>query len=186
MGSAKECIGPRLYTSLMKRSPPEGSSHSTNSIEAARQWLRLILIEHDVPAAWRLTAPEYRLALVQAIIFLNEQDPLLMGYERDDLARGLAVTDPDHPLWASFASLLAEEFLVDLGAMDPENLAAATARPIAPGLELVLIPHRGGDPIEPPEMQAHGILLKFQDDGWAVAGLSGRPAVPGWPPDLGY
>lgn len=140
-----------------------------------------------VPAAWRLTAPEYRLALIQAIIFLNEQAPALAGYERDELARRLAVATPDHPLWTSFAALLAEEFLVDLGEIDLENFGAATSTPIDPGYELVLFPQGGpSDPMEPLEMHAHGVLLKFLDDRWLVAGLSQRPATPGWPPDLGY
>jgi hypothetical protein len=172
----------------MEHSSPGHPSRPSpgSSIQAAQEWLNLILIDHDIPAAWRLTAADFRLALVQAIIFLNERDPLLVGYERDELAGELAVADPDHPLWTSFANLLAEEFSVDLGAINPEDVTAAAARPIATGLELVIIPHGNGDPMEPSEMQAHGVLVKFEDGRWAVAGLSGRPAVPGWPPDLGY
>jgi len=154
--------------------------------EAARQWLRLIVIERDLPAAWRLTAADYRLALVQAIIFLNEQDPMLAGHERGELERRLAIADPDHRLWTSFADLLVEEFLVALGEIDLEG-STTSPRPIAPGCELVLfLPSRGGDPLEPPEMLAHGVLVELHNDGWLVAGLSERPARPGWPPDLGY
>jgi hypothetical protein len=171
---------------LMQRRRPESPSHSAQSIKTAREWLRLVLIERDVRAAWALTAPEYRLALVQAIIYLNEQNPLLARYERDDLARGLAAAGGDHPLWTSFATLLIDEFLVDLGGVEAENLRSATALPIAPDLELVLIPPEAEDPTDPPEMLAHGVLMKSYGNQWLVAGLSGRPAVPGWPPDLGY
>jgi hypothetical protein len=149
--------------------------------------LRLLLVDHDVPAAWRLTAPDYRLALIQAIIFLNQHAPAIAGYEHDELARRLAIATPDHPLWTSFANLLAEEFTVDLGEIDLENLGAATSTPIDSGYELVLFPHAAtSDPAEPPDMQVHGVLVEFHDDRWLVAGLSRRPATPGWPPDLGY
>jgi hypothetical protein len=132
-------------------------------------------------------APDYRLALTQAIIFLNEDAPLLAGYERDELARRLAVVDPDHPLWPSFAGLLAEEFSVDLDEIDLEGSGAPVRRRIRPGYELVLFPRAAArDPVEPAEMQAHGVLMQFQDGRWLVAGLSQRPATPGWPPDLGY
>jgi hypothetical protein len=170
----------------MERPPPENPSRTSPSIEAAREWLKFVLVHRDVRSAWPLTAPEYRLALIQAIIYLNEQNSLLAGYDREDLARGLAASEADHPLWASFAALLVEEFEADLGGLDAANLKDATARPIAPGLELVLIPSEAGDPTEPPEMLSHGILMRRCGDRWLVAGLSGRPAVPGWPPDLGY
>jgi hypothetical protein len=173
----------------MEQPPPQPPSHSVpkDSHEAARQWLKLLLVDRDVPAAWRLTAPDYRLALVQAVIFLNEHAPAIAGYERDELARQLAIESPDHPLWTSFANLLADEFLAGLGEIDLENLAAATSTPINPGYELVLFPLSGAsDPVEPPEMQVHGVLVEFHDHRWLVAGLSQRPATPGWPPDLGY
>lgn len=173
----------------MTRSPPDRPSPSGagDPIDAARRWLRLIVAERDVPGAWRLMTPDYRLALTQAIIFLNEHAPLLVGYERDELARRLAVVDPDHPLWASFAGLLAEEFSVDLGDIDLDSPGAAIPRRVRPGYELVLFPRgEDPDPVESVEMQAHGVLMRRQDDRWLVAGLSQRPATPGWPPDLGY
>jgi hypothetical protein len=179
----------RSYTPWMEQPPRQDPSHSAlnDSVEAAARWLRLLLVDRDVAGAWQLTAPDYRLALVQAIIFLNEQAPAIAAYERDELARQLAIPRPDHPLWTSFANLLAEEFMVDLGELDVENLGAATSTSIGPAYELVLIPQRGpSDPMEPPEMQVHGVLVKFHDDEWLVAGLSQRPATPGWPPDLGY
>lgn len=172
----------------MEQSPPEHPSHpdSLKSVDVAEQWLRLVRVERDISGAWPITAVEFRLALVQAVIYLNEHEPLLAGYERDDLARQLAVAIPDHALWTAFANLLAEEFLVDLGQVDPKSLGPPEARSMGPGLELVLFPLRDGDPDERYEIRAPGVLVKAYDDGWAVAGLSGRPAVPGWPPDLGY
>jgi hypothetical protein len=179
----------RSYTPWMEQRPPQDPSQSAakDSIEAATRWLRLLLVDRDIAAAWQLTAPNYRLALVQAIIFLNEQAPAIAGYERDGLARQLATPRPDHPLWTSFSNLLAEEFIVDLGELDVENVGAATSTSIAPNYDLVLLPQRGpSDPNELPELQVHGVLVEFRDDRWVVAGLSQRPATPGWPPDLGY
>ncbi len=157
-------------------------------VEAAKSWLEDIVLRRDVRAAWRRTDPAYRLALTQAIIFLNEQNPLLSGEDREALARDLAVEDPIHPLWQSFAGLLTEEFLQDLGEISAENWGRVTPRPIAPGYELVLFAHAGDStPADyPPEMTSHGVLMHLRDDRWQVAGLSERPAVPGWPPDLGY
>ena len=156
-------------------------------MEAAAQWLRVLLVDRDVSAAWERTAPNYRLALIQAIIFLNEQAPAIAAYDRDDLVRQLAVARPNHPLWVSVANLLTEEFFVDLGEIDVENLGAATSTPIDPGYELVLLPQRGAsDSMDPPELHVHGVLVEFRDGQWLIAGLSQRPATPGWPPDLGY
>jgi hypothetical protein len=179
----------RSYTPWVEQLPPQDPSHSASrgSVEAATRWLRLFLVDRDVAAAWQLTAPNFRLALVQAIIFLNEQAPAIAAYERDELARQLAIPRPDHPLWTSFANLLAEEFMADLGELDVDNLGAATSTSIGPAYELVLLPQRGpSDPTEPPEMQVHGVLVEFHDERWLIAGLSRRPATPGWPPDLGY
>lgn len=156
-------------------------------MEAAKRWLEDIVLRRDVLAAWQGTDPDYRLALTQAIIFLNDQNPLLEGQDREALARGLAAEKPVHPMWQSFAGLLTEEFLQDLGEINAENWGRVTPRPIAPGYELVFFAHDGGEGAPySPEMTSHGVLMHLRDDRWQVAGLSERPAVPGWPPDLGY
>jgi hypothetical protein len=173
---------------MLGDSPEERRIHfgPGGPVEAARRWLEAIVVRRDVRSAWENTDPDYRLALTQAIIFLNQEHPLLMGYERDQLAQALAEEDPSHPLWESFESLLAEEFLNDLEEVRVENWTAVTPRPIAPGYELVLFPREPSGDIDPPEIYAHGILIHFRDGRWLVAGLSERQAVPGWPPDLGY
>ena len=173
---------------MLGESPEEREIHfgPGGPVEAAKRWLEDIVLRTDVRSAWRGTDPDYRLALTQAIIFLNQENPLLMGYERDELAHALAQEHPNHPLWASFENLLAGEFLNDLGEVQVENWTAVSPRPIAPGYELVLFPREPGEELEPPEIYAHGILIHFRDGRWLVAGLSERQAVPGWPPDLGY
>ena len=157
-------------------------------VEAARSWLEDILQRADLRSAWSKTDPDFRLALTQAIIFLNEQSPLLEGQEREQLAHALAEDHPDHPLWDVFAELLTQEFLNDLGEIRVEHRKEATPRPIAPGYELVLFPHAliAEPASDPPEMRAHGVLVHYRDGVWLVAGLSERRAIPGWPPDLGY
>jgi len=155
-------------------------------VAAAKSWLEDVVVRRDVRSAWRITDPDYRLALTQAIIFLNEQHSLLMGYDRDELAHALAEEHPTHPLWDTFEALLGEEFLNDLGEVRVENWTSVSPRPIAPGYELVLFPREPGEELDPPEIYAHGLLLHFREGRWLVAGLSERQAVPGWPPDLGY
>jgi hypothetical protein len=169
-------------------SPDEREIHfgPDSPVAAAKSWLEDVVLRKDVRSAWRGTDPDYRLALTQAIIFLNDQHPLLAGYDGEELAVALAEEQPTHKLWDSFANLLAEEFLNDLSEIRFDNWTAATARPIAPGYELVMFPREGGEGGEPPEMLAHGILGHLRDGRWLVAGLSERRAVPGWPPDLGY
>jgi hypothetical protein len=173
---------------MLEDSPEERRVHfgEGGPVQAAKSWLEDIVVRRDVRSAWRCTDPDYRLALTQAIIFLNERHPMLLGYERDKLAHALAEEEPDHPLWESFENLLAEEFLNDLGEVRVENWSSVTPRPIAPGYELVLFPREQLDELEPPEIYAHGILIHFRDARWLIAGLSERQAVPGWPPDLGY
>jgi hypothetical protein len=155
-------------------------------VQAVLNWLDDILTRSDVRSAWRRTDPDYRLALTQAIIFLNDDHPMLTGHDKDELASALAEEEPNHPLYESFANLLSEEFLNDLAEIRDDNWMAATARPIAPGYELVMFPREQGHAGAPAEMFAHGILVHWRDDRWLVAGLSERRAVPGWPPDLGY
>jgi hypothetical protein len=155
-------------------------------VQAVKNWLDDIIKRRDVRSAWQNTDPDYRLALTQAIIFLNDQHPLLSGYDGEELAVALAEEQPTHELWDSFANLLAEEFLNDLSEIRFDKLTAATARPIAPSYELVMFPREHGEGGEPPEMLAHGILVHLREGRWLVAGLSERRAVPGWPPDLGY
>jgi hypothetical protein len=168
-------------------SDDHGARFPAGPVEVARLWLRHIVAERDVGAAWRLTAPDYRLALAQGIIFLNEGSDLLEGYAPDDLARQLAIEKPDHSLWPSFANLLVEEWLQDLGEIELEGAQEPLRRATAPGYELVLfVPGGRGDAEEPVEMRSHGVLMQLHGDRWLVAGLSERPAMPGWPPDLGY
>jgi hypothetical protein len=156
-------------------------------VEAAKRWLEDIVARRDVAAAWRRTDPDYRLALAQAVIFLNQENPHLAYADRAALARELAEEDAIHPLWKAFADLLTEEFLHDLGEINVANWGRVTPRPIAPGYELVLFA-RDDVPTSdyPPEMTSHGVLMHHREERWLVAGLSERPAVPGWPPDLGY
>ncbi len=171
------------------QSPEERDAHfgPGGPVEAAKGWLEDIVLRRDVRAAWRRTDPSYRLALSQAIIFLNDHSPLLEGQDREALARDLAAEEPIHPLWNSFAELLSEEFMQDLGEVNVENWGRITPRPIAPGYELVLFAHGDREPGSfPAEMSSHGVLMHLSDGRWLVAGLSERPAVPGWPPDLGY
>jgi hypothetical protein len=165
------------------RQPDSGAP---GPVEAAKGWLESILTRVDIRAAWQITDPDYRLALTQAIIYLNDEHPLLVGHDKDELAAALAGDRPDHPLWDPFANLLTEEFLNDLGEIRSENWMTAIARPIAPGYELVLFPRERSEANDPPEMHAHGVLVHWRDGRWYVAGLSERRAVPGWPPDLGY
>jgi hypothetical protein len=169
-------------------SPEERQIHfgSGGPVAAAKRWLEDVVVRRDVRSAWRRTDPDYRLALTQAIIFLNEDHSLLMGYDRDELAHALAEAQPTHPLWDSFDALLTEEFLNDLREVRAENWKSVSPRPIAPGYELVLFPREAGGELDPPEIYAHGVLLHFREGRWLVAGLSERQAVPGWPPDLGY
>jgi hypothetical protein len=157
------------------------------SVEAARFWLDAVVIRRDLASAWdRGTDPDYRLALVQATIFLNDDSPLLKDQDRDRLEKEMAKPSPNHPLWPSFAALLVEEFLQAFGDLDPETLKTAVTRPVASGYELVLFPQNGEDADEPKGMQSRGVLVHLRENRWVVAGLSERPAVPGRPPDLGY
>ncbi len=155
-------------------------------VDAARRWLTDVVIRHDLRAAWGGIDPDYRLALTQAVIFLNDEHPLLAGEDRDDLVAQLSSEDPEHPLWPSFASLLVDEFLHDFAEIDLENWTVARPRPISPGYELVLLVREGPEATEAPEMGSRGVLMHLRGDRWLAAGLSERPAVPGWPPDLGY
>jgi hypothetical protein len=159
---------------------------SSDSVEAARRWLEHVAMRQDIRAAWPGIDPDYRLALTQAVIFLNEGNPLVAGSDHDELARQLSSEDPRHELWPSFADLITDEFLHDLGDWNLEEWRAAEPSPTTPGYELVLFTRAEEGAGEPAEMHVRGVLMHLRDDRWLVAGLSARPATPGWPPDLGY
>jgi hypothetical protein len=162
--------------------PPEAGP-----VEAARRWLEHVATRHDIRAAWPGIDPDYRLALAQAVIFLNEGNPVVARSDRDELAHQVSSEDPRHALWPSFADLIIDELLHDLGEWNPEEWQAAAPSPTSPGYELVLFTRaQGGGAGEPAEMHVRGVLMHLRDDRWLVAGLSARPATPGWPPDLGY
>ena len=65
---------------MLGDSPEERQIHfgPDGPVAAARNWLEAI-VRKDVRSAWRATDPDYRLALTQAIIFLNQEHPSLMG-----------------------------------------------------------------------------------------------------------
>ena len=157
-------------------------------VESAGRWLRDVVIRNELETAWPGTDPDYRLALIQAIIYLNEQHPELIGRDRDELARLLSREDPTHhPLWPLCALLLMEEFVQVLGEINLDTLRTAAPKRSDSAYRLVLFEHQSEPAIDqPPEMHSHGLLMHLRGERWVVAGLSERPAVPGWPPDLGY
>lgn len=157
-------------------------------VPVAQEWLRLVLDQGDVAAAWPLTDPNLRLALVQNLIWAN-QDNLGRPWSPDigdEMAAALSQSSPTHPDWPAMQrGLLRILRGVWEGSPPPSTWGAMRPRVVDPVHELLVfvpdIPE--GQYVQPGgTVGGYPILMSSQDDGWLVAGFQEFPPTPGWPP----
>lgn len=163
----------------------EADFGSGSPVPAAWKWLQLVIVVGDISAAWPLTDPNLRLALVQEVLgdtFDQSAGPWVL----DQHAWALAQDQPTHPDWSS----VQDRILGFLRAhwqseRPPGEWGALRPRVIDASHELVLFMP------EPPEgnrLPASGfadtypILMAMREAQWLVAGFLDRPPTPGWPP----
>lgn len=167
-----------------------GQTHRpVGPLETAWGWLSAILEQNDLGAAWPATDPNLRLVLVQGWIWANRSAPPVSGFNRDELARALAGSSCDHPLWSRFAARQLGRLQSWWGNPDLDTWGASTRSRLMPSdYELVLFAPLGDDVElvrEPPARgDARLVLLHGVDGRWLVAGFSKRPPSPGWPPTV--
>ena len=141
----------------------------------------------DLAAAWALTDPDLRLVLAQHWILSRQDDPEVAGQDRDDLARALAASPPEHPLWKRFSSERLGRWRQFWGDFGTQRWDVTEERQeLSPGLEVVTFmeKHRllgWAKPGPPPTTRRFAV--RSTPAGWLVAGLDGSALFrPGWPP----
>jgi len=153
----------------------------------ATTWVEAVMDRGDLREVWPLTDPTLRLVLAQDWIWTHRHHPFVgPDADRDGLARSLAATSPDHPLWARFAAELLE-----LWQKMWRGFSARSWQPrddpevIDLDLEMVTFVEVGGAPGSARDAFARRFALRHSPDGWRVASINGDQIfVPGWPPAL--
>jgi hypothetical protein len=170
---------------------PEEPTPAETAQEAATRWVRAVLDEGDLTAAWPLTDPVLRLVLAQDWVWAHRHHPMI-GHDRswDDVARGLAADPPEHELWGRFASELLDRWRKMWAGLSSTGWAAWD-QPEVVGLDLEMVTFLERDGDEPVRFApgrsglARRFALRHGDGRWRVAGVSGdQMFAPGWPPSL--
>ena len=159
--------------------------------ETAARWVKAVMDDGDLTAAWPLTDPVLRLVLAQDWVWTNRHHPAI-GEDRswEELAQGLAAIPPDDQLWDAFTrELLSRWHKMWAGFSSRSWLAWDQPEVVALDLEMVtFLESDGGSPVrfEPGRSAlARRFAMRHSRDGWRLAGVNGDQLfVPGWPPSL--
>lgn len=149
---------------------------------AAADWMEAIVDEADLDAAWPMTDPALRLALVQSWIMVTGRDD---PADRDDLAAGLVERRPPD-LWAEFTSWRLgrwrEITFVDL--VEQGWGIVSIPEYVGPDLEFVRLAIGAVDDVVEVEgpIAAQTLTMRLVDGEWIVAGIGRTLPRPGWPP----
>jgi hypothetical protein len=155
------------------------------------RWVRAVMDDGDLAAAWPLTDPVLRLVLAQDWVWTNRHHPAI-GHDRswDDLARGLAAIPPDHQLWDAFARELISRWQ-KMWAGFSTRTWRPWDQPELLGLDLEMVTFLESDGSGPVRFEpgrsatARRFAMRHGADGWQLAGVNGDQLfAPGWPPSL--
>ncbi len=145
---------------------------------AALAWVRAVVEERDLAAAWTRTDPVLRLVLAQDWVWNHRHDPAVgHDHDWDAIARGLAASPSEHPLWERFEGELLsmwERTWKGFGSDTWEVLADPEVLDL--DLEMVTF-------VEKDAALARRFAMRHTDDRWLVASVNGDQLFePGWPP----
>lgn len=84
-------------------------------------WMRLIVIDENVDAAWPLTTPSYRTEAAKDWVEANLHHPAFEGHDIDTLVSDLGSLGRSHPLWPAFAETQIRAVWAALPDFDPET-----------------------------------------------------------------
>ncbi len=152
-------------------------------------WVRAVMIDRDLRAAWPMTDPTLRLVLAQDWIWSFRHHPVI-GHDADwdRLAEGLAACPSEHPLWDRFAADTIELWQkIWRGFGSSEWTVWDQPEVLGLDLEMVSFVAPDDEGVTKPSRSrfARRFALRHTDDGWKVAGINGEQMFePGWPPSL--
>ncbi len=145
---------------------------------AALAWVRAVVDERDLAAAWARTDPVLRLVLAQDWVWNHRHDPAV-GHDADwdAVARGLAASPSDHPLWERFETELLAMWERTWKGFGSDTWDVVDA-PEVLDLDLEIVTF-----VEKEAALARRFAMRHTPDGWLVASVNGDQLFePGWPP----
>ncbi|OEJ21771.1 hypothetical protein AR457_40760 [Streptomyces agglomeratus] len=162
----------------------------------ALEWIQAVGRD-DAESVWPRMTPDFRLAMAQAWLSRNPaalDDPQASGLDRDSLARALAASSPELPLFPHLSRVSLREIRNSYGNLRSDQLGMASRpRPVGPDLELMRLLYlpdldvdSGGNYSLAPGAfaRAANVILRRGGQAWAVAGVGDHFLRPGWPPVL--
>jgi hypothetical protein len=170
---------------------PESDAAAPETPQAvAEAWVRAVMVDRDLRAAWPITDDTLRLVLAQDWIWSFRHHPVI-GHDSDwdGLADALATCPSDHRLWDRFASDLIELWQKIWKGFGTDEWTVWD-QPEVLGLDLEIVSFVEPDEDEAPTKPGRSTFsrrfaLRHTDDGWKVASINGEQMfVPGWPPSL--
>lgn len=170
---------------------PEEPTPAETAQQAATRWVKAVMDDGDLVAAWPLTDPVLRLVLAQDWVWTHRHHPMI-GHDRswDEVARGLAAVPPNHELWDAFAEELVKRWR-KIWAGFSSSTWVAWDQPELFGLDLEMVTFLESDDETPVRFEpgrsalARRFALRHTEDGWQVASVNGEQLfAPGWPPSL--
>ena len=158
--------------------------------QAATRWVKAVMDDGDLVAAWPLTDPVLRLVLAQDWVWTHRHHPTI-GQDRswDELARGLAAVPPDHQLWDAFSTELVKRWRKIWPGFTSSSWEA-WGQPEVVALDLEMVTFLESDGRQPVRFEpgrsalARRFALRHTESGWLVASVGDQMFVPGWPPSL--
>lgn len=168
-----------------------------SAVGVADVWLRELLVNEDLSAAWNLMDEPLRRVLAQDRIIGSGEWPEVAARDRDDLAASLAAGATTDPMWPAFAESILAEWRVAFAIFREEGWGFSTQpRPVALDFELVVAAagsstgHVSGPTLIE---NALPILMHSTVGGWRVSNYLGEalkpPLIeptPGWPPSMNW
>ncbi len=155
--------------------------HASTPQAAAAAWVDAVVDRRDLAEAWTATDPLLRLVLAQDWVWNHRHDPAV-GHDNDwdAIARGLAASPPNHPLWPRF-----EDEMVGLWQRTWKGFGSHTwnvvEEPEVLDLDLEIVTF-----VDREAAIARRFAMRHTEDGWFVASVNGEQLFePGWPPRLG-
>jgi hypothetical protein len=158
------------------QTPEELQSHygEEGPVAAALEWMRLVVEEGDLRAAWPLTDPPFRWRQAMRWVGANVQHPALAGRDLKALVDELASESPDDDLFDAFSDNYIDamrEATANYPARVSDWSAASKPRLIAPDYEKVLLAPTSHDAVlEDTQIEAKEMVMHFLDGRWLYAG----------------
>lgn len=151
-------------------------------IDAAFRWFSAVVGERDLRSAWAITTDDLRLALAQSWLITTDRADL----GADARARAIADGDPG-ALWDEFEQWRLTRWLTLTWTDVVEDGFSTYSEPEFAAPEICFVRFVPGQisaqvDSDSEPMWMITFTLRYDAEGWRVAGIGRRLPVPGWPP----